>query len=245
MKRSKTKVLDRERDVEMSLAGRFDDLAVAHIGLAESVARRFARGRDWLFDDLAQEGAIGLMRAARKWDPEYGTTFVTYAHHIVERSIVAFLHKTRRLVAVPNSAEGRTASAIMWRGDADSADDLRARLAISETMAIRLFDLLAYTEGPLVKTDPNGVEYEWIANDCDPEVDAMLSEVSRIIREVIASTDQLTEAERDIITLRYLGKVPMTLKEVGRLRAGVTKQRVDNLEAKAFKKLAKVLKHVA
>jgi RNA polymerase sigma factor (sigma-70 family) len=56
-----------------------DDLVTANAGLVRAIAARFVgRGLDW--DDLVQEGTLGLMRAAEKFEPERGFRFSTYAH---------------------------------------------------------------------------------------------------------------------------------------------------------------------
>ncbi len=90
-----------ERRLSRTRRGR-RDLVVNNLRLVGALAKRY-RGLGLPIEDLIQEGAVGLMNAARKFDPRRGTRFSTYAHYWIRQAILRAL-RLNRLIHVPEGA---------------------------------------------------------------------------------------------------------------------------------------------
>ena len=214
--------------------------------LARSLAARYAKGRRPLDQDLAQEAAIGLVIASRRWDPSFGVRFATYATHWARRAILLHLRDVRRLVRVPRSDAGILAAGAMAAHDVADAADLAGRAQIPLSAAEALYPLLASTETGIQRIGLDGDEYEWIASSSDTERDASDAEQRRQIRAVVERGGNLSQAERDVIALRFFDPDEPSQRVVGEsINRGVSKQRVDSIEYVALRKLAPALRRFA
>lgn len=237
-----TKRLSRDEELAMFKAGRSGDVVVAHIPLAFGVAHRFARGRDHMLDDLRQEGCVGLMIAASKFDPNLGFRFTTYAIPWVSRLIREHIRRGRRMVSMPVSDGGVRAMGAMARGGIESAEQLAKDANISESVAGGIYRLLCSVELSTERHLEGGEVVEWLASSSDPEAevrDAQDAAVRSI--DIARAMVSLTDQERTIVDAMVLSDEPISGTEMGE-RLGVSRQRVNQVLQSAMRKITKALR---
>jgi RNA polymerase primary sigma factor len=233
--------IQRDRDEEA-----LKRLVEANLRFVVSYAKRY-RGLGIGFLDLIHEGNLGLLEAARRFDPERHVKFNTYAVWWVRQAIMHALSDQRRAFALPAklsavaSRFGQEVSELASRLDhPPSADEIAADLDISRTEA----EALQFVSGEDVSlSEPVGEEGdgrelgETLAqHTIPPAEDALLHEA--LLAQLKAALADLDPKERDVMALRFglRGGEPMTLQEIGD-KLGVSRERVRQLEARAKDKL--------
>ncbi|MBE2315746.1 sigma-70 family RNA polymerase sigma factor [Solirubrobacter sp. CPCC 204708] len=193
-----------------------------HLRLVASQARRF-RGRGLPFSDLVQEGAVGLVQAAARFDPARGVPFGAYALHWIERAMNAAVQRQGPAPSLSVRDARRAAKLRVLEGDDES---LAARLDTSpeRVAALRL------VTAPSVPLDRDALEAE------EPWPEVLRAEVARELERALSA---LPEREQIIVRRRYgLGTdVPETFVEIAR-SFGLTPERVRQLERGALARLA-------
>jgi RNA polymerase primary sigma factor len=222
-----------------------DQLVTANLRLAMSIAYGY-RNRGLPLEDLIQEGNLGLMRAAEKFDFRRGFKFSTYATAWIRQGITRALADTVRLIRVPVHMVEKINVVNRVRRELErgterkaSIDEIAERLSISPEALSRIvrsdrpvLSFEEYTPNDEPGThDPLGV--------VDPAADPLESvsdrSLSMTIERILA---ELEKKDRKVLVLRYgFGGVDsMTLEEVGQL-FNVTRERIRQIEAKALRKL--------
>lgn len=127
-----------------------DDLIRSHLPLVDSIARRYA-GRGEPLEDLRQCGAVGLVLAARRWDPDRGITFGAYATPLVSGEIRRHLRDHGRLVRLPRrvwESAGRCRGAIRELsadlGRTPTTDEVAARVGLEPQQVIEALTASAW-----------------------------------------------------------------------------------------------------
>jgi RNA polymerase sigma-32 factor len=236
MKSSKRLTLVEE--ATLFKAGKSGEVVIANLPLVKSFAHRYAKGRP-IFDDLVQQGSIGLLIASKRWDPDRGVPFGTYATHWIRCMMVDWLRAGRRIVATPKSSAAHRVAAAMATRAVSSPDDLKAEA--SPGVAHGLFELLSTQDQPDLRYGEDG-SYEWLTSEGTPE--SLLSDAqtrAADIMRVHVALAALTDVEREIVLARILTDDPCTGRELGE-RLGVSRQRIDQIEQQAIRKMAVTLK---
>lgn len=181
-------------------------LIEANLRLVVSVARDFARGRAELAD-LIQEGTLGLMRAAEKFDPARGYKFSTYATHWIRRGVRHALARVR-LIALPEAAREELARLrqaeeefLAVYGHEPSPRELAAAMdrPLEEVEGL----LLAASEVLSLATPLPG-EREMIETVAAAEADVDLEVLDEVLRETVATLlGCLPTLHRRVLELRY------------------------------------------
>src|SRR4051812_12789480 len=219
-----------------------DRLVRCNLRLVASVARRHA-GRGLAMEDLLQEGVVGLIRAAEKYDWRRGTRFSTYAVPWIRQAISQALANTGRLIRLPApqhlQAEklARAERGLLERGAHPGAAALAAATGLPEAaiQRIRRADTPAASlDAPV--GDGAGRLVDLVADAQEP-VDVALAAARR--RAVRLSVERLEGRDRDVMRLRFGldGGGERTLGAVGEV-VGLSPERVRQLELAALEKLA-------
>ena len=241
---------EQERQLsEKAAAGDKDaraQLVNANRRLVVSIARKYTGNGSSLLD-LVQDGNIGLIKAADKYDPKKDCRFSTYATWWIRQTIGRGLADKGRAIRVPvhvhemMSRVHRTAGELEEKlGRMPDSEEIAEALDISREkveMALMLRRDVISLETPITDDADLSIgdmvfDDEAYRPDANIYNDALGSELSRVMRDV------LTEKERDVIILRFglAGTMPMTLEEVGQV-FGVTRERIRQIEAAALRKL--------
>ncbi len=254
-----------EREYEADLARRWRDaedddalqqLINSHVRLAVKIASRYL-GYGLPIADLIQEGSVGLMRAAKRFDAERQVRFSTYAtwwilatiqEYVVRNTSIVrigttpaqkrLFFKLRRLRAKLIGATGTTMT------DADRriiADQLRVPVAAVERVE-------AHLSGPDRSLNATVGEYETdelqdflIDEDPTPEENVTrLRDRRTLAKWLRQALGELTPREREVISRRFLTEDRATLADIGHTY-GVTKERIRQIEKKALAKLREAL----
>jgi RNA polymerase primary sigma factor len=220
-----------------------DRLVRCNLRLVASVARRHV-GRGLPMEDLLQEGVVGLIRAAEKFDWRRGTRFSTYAVPWIRQAISQALANTGRLIRLPApqhlQAErlARAERSLLERGAADpSVAELAAASGLEEAAVLRIRRADAPTaslDAPV--GDGGGRLGDLVADEREP-VDVALAAARR--RTVRRSVERLAGRDRDVMRLRFGldGGGERTLGAVGEA-VGLSPERVRQLESVALAQLA-------
>ena len=256
-------LLEREHEVELATKWRDEgddramhELVMAYARIVVSAAARY-RYYGLSNGDLIQEGNIGLMQAAKRFDPDRGVRFSTYAAWWIRASIQDHILRNWSIVRTGTTAAHKSLFFKLRRlrariGEADGGPlSHEGRQKIAETIGVSVADVtvmeqrLSGADGSLnaaVSQESESEAQDFLADDRpNPEqVVIELHDGEVLSRWLNDALSELSQRERLIIMKRRLQDEGATLEQLGGV-LGVSKERVRQLEHRALKKLRKSL----
>ena len=234
---------------EKDQAGALNELVESNLSFVVKIVSEY-RNLGLPFEDLLNEGNIGLIEAAHHFDHNRGTKFITYAIWWIRKSILRALSQHSNLVRIPNyqlkkvknvrATERALVRSLGRRPDREEISrELQSTIAkIDEILQIKLRELSLDDKIGRDKDTPIS-DYLVDEGSTNPEEELLREESQSLIR--LALKD-LSEQEQTVLVNRFglEGGRTFTLKEIGE-RMGISRERVRQIEAQAKKRLKKLI----
>ena len=239
-----------EEEVELAQAIKKGDrkalekLTKANLRFVVSVAKQY-QNQGLSLPDLINEGNLGLIKAAEKFDETRGFKFISYAVWWIRQSILQALAEQSRIVRLPLNQVGslNKIGKVLSRFEQEnerrpSAEELAEELDIPVdkiTDTLKVSGRHVSVDAPFVEGEDNSL-LDVLVNEDTPNTDGTLMYES-LSREIDRALATLTERERDIIKMFFgIGCQEVTLEEIGD-KFGLTRERVRQIKEKAIRRL--------
>jgi RNA polymerase primary sigma factor len=240
-------VRERRRLLQVAL----DRMITANLRLVVKIAKNY-RHRGVSFQDVLQEGNLGLMKACLRYDHTTGYRLSTYAHWWIRQSIIRALHGQSHTIRLPVHFYGRINafhnSFFQLRQDLGrdpSVEEVSEHSGLSNT---KILAVIRANFEPISLETPIGQDGEQLADHivnteaASPEQTTQDNQLRRLLKDGMAS---LVPRERRIIVLRFGldEEEPQTLDQVGRLM-NISRERVRQLEKRALLRMKNFLGNI-
>ena len=258
-----------EKDEEYMLAKRFKEhadpdaaqkLITSHLRLVAKIAMGY-RGYGLPVGEVISEGNVGLMQAVKKFDPEKGFRLSTYAMWWIRAAIQEYILRSWSLVKIGTTAAQKKLffNLRKIKGQIDAVDDgdmkpeevehIATKLGVSEEDVISMNRRMAGSDNSLnapMRNDAEGSSewQDWLVDENAVSAEAKLVQSDEfdmrmgLLEQAMA---ELNEREQKILTERRLTENPKTLEELS-TEFNVSRERVRQIEVRAFEKLQKAMK---
>jgi RNA polymerase primary sigma factor len=247
----KVELITAEEEVELAQRIKAGDqralekLTKANLRFVVSVAKQY-QNQGLTLPDLINEGILGLIKAAQRFDETRGFKFISYAVWWIRQSILQALAEQSRIVRLPlnkigsiNKINKAYASLEQAHERPPSAEEIATKLEMSEMdvkESMRNSGRHVSMDAPLVEGEDSNL-YDVLNSDDSPNPDDDLM-VDSLRTEIERSLATLTPREGDVIRLYFglNGQHPLTLEEIGE-KFDLTRERVRQIKEKAIRRL--------
>ncbi len=256
-----------EQEEEYMLAKRWrehDDIEAAHklvtshLRLVAKIAMGY-RGYGLPVGELISEGNLGMMQAVKRFDPERGFRLATYAMWWIRAAIQEYILHSWSLVKMGTTAAQKKLffnlrkikgqMQAIEEGDMppETVAEIARQLSVTEDDVISMNRRLSAPDHSLnapLRDDSDGEWQDWLVDDSESQ-EHMLAEKEELTnrRQLLADAmKSLNERERHILTERRLKDGPTTLEQLSQVY-GISRERVRQIEVRAFEKLQKAMKN--
>jgi RNA polymerase sigma-32 factor len=258
-----------ERDQEYELARRWrehgdrdaaNQLVTSHLRLAAKIAMGY-RGYGLPISEIISEGNIGLLQALNRFEPERGFRFATYAMWWIRASIQDYILRSWSLVKIGTTTNqkklffklrsAKSKIAAFESGDLhpDQVASIAKSLDVPDQDVIDMNRRLGGDKSINAPLHEDGEAGQWQDHlvDQSPSPEAIVveqDEKDRQHKALIAAIDVLDDRERHIFEARHLVDEPRTLEDLA-AKFKVSRERIRQIEARAFEKVRKAAKNLA
>jgi RNA polymerase sigma-32 factor len=258
------------KDQEFMLAKRWQEhedpeaahqLVTSHLRLVAKIAMGY-RGYGLPIGEVISEGNVGLMQAVKKFDPDKGFRLATYAMWWIRASIQEYILRSWSLVKMGTTAaqkklffnlrKAKSEIEALQEGDLrpDQVSQIATKLGVLDEEVVSMNRRLAGGDASLnspMRADSESEWQDWLVDTDTPSQESVVAETQeKNLRMSLleAAMTELTDRERHILTERRLKDEPTTLEELA-AQYGVSRERVRQIEVRAFEKLQKSMRAAA
>jgi RNA polymerase sigma-32 factor len=237
-------------------------MVTSHLRLAAKIAMGY-RGYGLPQAEVISEANVGLMQAVKRFDPEKGFRLATYAMWWIRASIQEYILRSWSLVKLGttsaqkklffNLRKAKARIGALEEGDMhpDNVARIAHDLGVTETEVISMNRRMSGGDASLNATVGSGDEgsaqwQDWLEDEtADQAADFERKDELEARRELLAAAmDVLNDRERDILTQRRLSERPVTLEDLSG-QYNVSRERIRQIEVRAFEKLQKKMQDLA
>ncbi|HEY7979189.1 MAG TPA: RNA polymerase sigma factor RpoH [Rhizomicrobium sp.] len=233
-------------------------LVTSHLRLVAKIAMGY-RGYGLPLSEIVSEGNVGLMQAVKRFEPDKGFRLATYAMWWIRAAIQEFILRSWSLVKMGTTAnqkklffnlrKAKNRISAIEEGDLtpEHTKEIARQLAVPEEEVTSMNRRLSGGDTSLnapMRADGESEWQDWLADDTmDQETRLAEAEEMGERHDLLAGAmGELSERERDIIEARRLRDDPATLEELSQ-KYGVSRERVRQIEVRAFEKLQQQMKN--
>jgi RNA polymerase sigma-32 factor len=232
-------------------------LVTSHLRLVAKIAMGY-RGYGLPVSEIVAEGNVGLMQAVKRFEPDKGFRLATYAMWWIRASIQEYILRSWSLVKMGTTAaqkklffnlrKAKTKIEAIEEGDMtpEHVAKIADQLGVAEREVVDMNRRLSGPDSSLnapLRSDSESEWQDWLADDTIDQETRMAEreEMGERHELLTGALGELTEREREIIEARRLQDDPATLEELSQ-RYGVSRERVRQIEVRAFEKLQTQMK---
>jgi RNA polymerase sigma-32 factor len=258
-------LLEAEEEAELALRYRDhgdreakDRLVQSHLRLVVKIAMGY-RGYGLPAAELISEGNVGMMQAIRRFDPDKGFRLSTYAMWWIRAAIQEYILHSWSLVKMGTTSAQKKLFFNLRRmkgqmkelaeGDMpeEAVEEIARKLAVSEDEVVSMNRRLSGPDQSLnapVSMEGDGEWMDWLEEEGDSQEQALIIDNEHAYRKdlLAGALDSLNDRERHIIVSRRLEEEPVTLEDLSNIY-GVSRERIRQIEVKAFEKLQRAVKN--
>ncbi|PIB96001.1 RNA polymerase sigma factor RpoH [Caulobacter sp. X] len=258
------------KDEEFMLAQRWKEhqdpqaahkMVTSHLRLVAKIAMGY-RGYGLPIGEVISEGNVGLMQAVKKFEPDKGFRLATYAMWWIRASIQEYILRSWSLVKMGTTAaqkklffnlrKAKSQIAAFQEGDLrpEQVSEIATKLGVLDSEVISMNRRLSGPDASLnapLRSDSESEWQDWLADEEQVSQETRVAEDEEkalrmsLLEEAMV---ELTDRERHILTERRLKDEPTTLEELA-AQYGVSRERVRQIEVRAFEKLQKTMREAA
>ena len=227
-------------------------LVTSHLRLVAKIASGY-RGYGLPLSDLISEGNIGMMHAVKRFEPEKGFRLATYAMWWIKASIQEYILRSWSLVKIGTTAAQKklffnlkkikSKISALDEGDLtpEQVDKISTELSVPKKEVVSMNRRISgsdYSLNAPVTKDGEGEWQDWLEDETQNQEASFADTEEYLLKKNIMedALKVLSDREKDIICERQLNEKPLTLEDLS-IRYGVSRERIRQIESKAFEKL--------
>jgi RNA polymerase sigma-32 factor len=236
-------------------------MVTSHLRLVAKIAMGY-RGYGLPIGEVISEGNVGLMQAVKKFDPDKGFRLATYAMWWIRASIQEYILRSWSLVKMGTTAaqkklffnlrKAKSEIAALQEGDLrpEQVSLIATKLGVLDDEVISMNRRLSGGDASLnspMRADGESEWQDWLVDDTTPSQETVIADTQEKSVRMSLLGDAMTELsdrERHILTERRLKDEPTTLEDLA-TEYGVSRERVRQIEVRAFEKLQKSMRAAA
>jgi RNA polymerase sigma-32 factor len=256
-------------DEEFMLAKRWQEhqdteaahrLVTSHLRLVAKIAMGY-RGYGLPLSELISEGNVGMMQAVKRFDPDRGFRLATYAMWWIRAAIQEYILHSWSLVKMGTTAaqkklffnlrklKGQLQAIEEGDLSPENVSKIATALDVPEQDVVNMNRRLAAPDHSLnapLRADSEGEWQDWLVDEGESQESKLGERQELGLRRdlLVKAMSHLNERERDILTHRRLREQPTTLEDLSQ-KYGISRERVRQIEVRAFEKLQKAIKSAA